>query len=146
MRDAETMATVLSAAETGHLVFSTLHTNDTIQAVSRVLDSFPDGNQAQIRQQMSLALAAVVAQQLLPGSDGVSRYPAVEIMVASDAVRNLIRRGEDHQLRLQLSIGRAEGMITMEQSLAELVRAGRISKETAVAHCFRADDLKRHLD
>jgi twitching motility protein PilT len=87
-----------------------------------------------------------VAQQLLPGTDGVSRYPAVEIMVANDAVRNLIRRGEDHQLRLQLSIGRAEGMITMEQSLAELVRAGRISKETAFAHCYRADDLKRHLD
>ncbi len=146
MRDAETMATVLTAAETGHLVFSTLHTNDTIQAVSRILDSFPAGNQAQIRQQMSLALAAVVAQQLLPGADGVSRYPAVEIMVANDAVRNLIRRGEDHQLRLQLSIGRAEGMITMEQSLAELVRAGRISKETAFAHCYRADDLKRHLD
>jgi twitching motility protein PilT len=146
MRDAETMATVLTAAETGHLVFSTLHTNDTIQAVSRILDSFPARNQAQIRQQMSLALAAVVAQQLLPGTDGVSRYPAVEIMVANDAVRNLIRRGEDHQLRLQLSIGRAEGMITMEQSLAELVRAGRISKETAFAHCYRADDLKRHLD
>jgi twitching motility protein PilT len=113
MRDAETMATVLTAAETSHLVFSTLHTNDTIQAVSRILDSFPAGNQAQIRQQMSLALAAVIAQQLLPGADGVSRYPAVEIMVANDAVRNLIRRGEDHQLRLQLSIGRAEGMITI---------------------------------
>jgi twitching motility protein PilT len=145
MRDPETMATVLTAAETGHLVFSTLHTNDTVQSISRILDSFPSGNQNQIRQQMSLALAAVVAQQLLPGVDGFSRYPAVEIMAASDAVRNLIRRGDDHQLRLQLSIGRAEGMMTMEQSLADLVRAGRISRETAFAHCFRPDDLGRHL-
>lgn len=140
MRDAETMATVLTAAETGHLVFSTLHTNDAAQAISRILDSFPSGSQPQIRQQLSLALLAVVAQQLVQGVDG-SRYPAVEIMVATDAVRNLIRRGEDHQLRSQISIGRAEGMMTMEQSLAELVRLGRISRETAFAHCFRPDDL-----
>jgi twitching motility protein PilT len=146
MRDAETMATVLTAAETGHLVFSTLHTNDTGQATSRILDSFPAGNQAQMRQQLSLALTAIIAQQLVPGFDGVSRFPAVEVMAATDAVRSLIRRGDDHQLRLQLSIGRAEGMITMEQSLAELVRAGRISRETAVAHCFRPDDLRHHLE
>jgi twitching motility protein PilT len=146
MRDAETMATVLTAAETGHLVFSTLHTNDTGQAVSRILDSFPASNQAQIRQQLSLALTAVIAQQLVPGADGVNRFPAVEVMAATDAVRALIRRGDDHQLRLQLSIGRAEGMMTMEQSLAELVRAGRILRETALAHCFRPDDLRHHLE
>ncbi len=146
MRDSETMATVLSAAETGHLVLSTLHTNDTSQAVSRILDSFPAGNQPQIRQQLSLALLAVVAQQLVPASDGLTRYPAVEIMTATDAVRNLIRRGEDHQLRSQISISRAEGMITMEQSLAELVRTGKILRETAFAHCFRLDDLRRHLE
>jgi twitching motility protein PilT len=146
MRDAETMATVLTAAETGHLVFSTLHTNDTGQAISRILDSFASSNQAQIRQQLSLALTVVIAQQLIAGVDGVSRFPAVEVMAATDAVRNLIRRGEDHQLRLQLSIGRAEGMMTMEQSLAELVRAGRISRESAVAHCFRPDDLRHHLE
>jgi len=146
MRDPETMATALTAAETGHLVLSTLHTNDASQAVSRILDSFPTGHQPQIRQQLSLALLAVVAQQLVPASDGVGRYPALEVMMASDAVRNLIRRGEDHQLRSQISIGRADGMITMEQSLAELVRTGRILKETAMAHCFRLDDLRRHLD
>jgi twitching motility protein PilT len=146
MRDAETMATVLTAAETGHLVFSTLHTNDTSQAISRILDSFASTNQAQIRQQLSLALTVVIAQQLVPGLDGVSRFPAVEVMAATDAVRNLIRRGEDHQLRLQLSIGRTEGMMTMEQSLAELVRAGRITRETALAHCFRPDDLRHHLE
>jgi twitching motility protein PilT len=145
MRDAETMATALSAAETGHLVLSTLHTNDAVQAVARILDSFPAANQPQIRQQISLALLAVIAQQLVPGADGVSRWPAVEVMIATDAVRALVRKGDDHQLRSQLSVGRAEGMSTMEQSLAELVRAGRITSETAFAHCFRTDDLQRYL-
>jgi twitching motility protein PilT len=146
MRDAETISTVLTAAETGHMVFSTLHTNDTGQAVSRILDSFPASSVAQVRQQLSLALTAIVAQQLVPGADGASRFPAVEVMAATDAVRSLIRRGDDHQLRLQLSIGRAEGMMTMEQSLAELVRTGRITREIALAHCFRPDDLRHHLE
>ncbi|MGH9723002.1 MAG: type IV pilus twitching motility protein PilT [Bryobacteraceae bacterium] len=146
MRDNETMATVLTAAETGHLVFSTLHTNDASQAVSRILDSFPAGHQPQIRQQLSLALLAIVAQQLVPGADGASRAPAIEIMIATDAVRNLIRKGEDHQLRMQLAMGKADGMMTMEQSLADLARAGRIRRETAMAHCFRPDDLRRYLE
>jgi twitching motility protein PilT len=146
MRDAETMATVLTAAETGHLVFSTLHTNDAAQSISRILDSFPAAHQGQMRQQMSLALAAVIAQQLVPAPDGIHRYPALEIMIATDAVRNLIRKGDDHQLRSQLTIGRAEGMITMEQSLAELVRAGRILRETAFAHSSRPEELRRVLE
>ena len=146
MRDPETMATVLTAAETGHLVFSTLHTNDAPQSISRILDSFPAAYQPQMRQQLSLALAAVIAQQLVPAADGINRYPALEIMTATDAVRNLIRRGDDHQLRSQLTISRAEGMITMEQSLAELVRIGRIPRETAFAHCYRQEDLKRVLE
>ena len=144
MRDAETMSTALTAAETGHLVLSTLHTNDTIQAVSRILDTFPTANQPQIRQQLSLALAAVIAQQLVPGADGISRWPAAEIMIVTDAVRSLVRKGDDHQLRSQISVGRSEGMMTMEQSLAELVRQGRISRETALAHCFRQDDFERY--
>jgi len=145
MRDAETMATALTAAETGHLVLSTLHTNDAVQAVSRILDSFPSANQPQIRQQISLALAAVIAQQLIPGIDGVSRWPATEIMTATDAVRALIRKGDDHQLRSQISVGKADGMMTMEQSLADLVRAGRITQDSAQAHCFRTEDLRRYL-
>jgi twitching motility protein PilT len=145
MRDAETIATALTAAETGHLVLSTLHTNDTIQSMSRILDSFPAGNQPQIRQQLSLAMAAVVAQQLVPGVEGVNRWPAVEIMIATDAVRALIRKGDDHQLRSQISVGRADGMTTMEQSLADLARAGRITQETAYAHGYRTDDLQRYL-
>jgi twitching motility protein PilT len=145
MRDAETMAMVLTAAETGHLVLSTLHTNDASQAVSRILDSFPRSNQPQIRQQLSLALLAVVAQQLVPSSGSGGRYPVVEILRASSGVRSLIRKGEDHQLYSALSTGRNEGMISMEQSLAEMVRSGRIHRDTAMAHCFRPDDLSRYL-
>lgn len=150
MRDPETIATVLTAAETGHLVLSTLHTNDTSQAVSRILDSFPAANQGQIRQQFSLALLAIVAQQLVPAqsmqpSDKATRYPAVEVMMGSSGVRSLIRKGEDHQLYSAVSTGRGEGMITMEQSLAEMVRSGRISREIAVARCFRPEELKRYL-
>jgi twitching motility protein PilT len=146
MRDAETMATALSAAETGHLVLSTLHTNDAAQAVFRILDSFPNAQQSQIRQQLSLALIAVVAQQLVPAADGLSRYPALEIMWNTDAIRNLIRKGDDHMLRSQISMGRSEGMVTMEQSLADLARSGRITRDIAYAHCFRTDDLRRYLE
>ena len=146
MRDPETIATVLTAAETGHLVFSTLHTNDTSQTVSRILDSFPAANQPQMRLQLSLALAAIIAQQLVPAVDGRSRYPALEIMIGTDAIKNLIRRSQDHQLRSQVAMGRSEGMFTMEQSLADLVRAGRINREMAFAHCFRTDELTRYLE
>ncbi len=146
MRDAETIATVLTAAETGHLVLSTLHTNDASQAVSRILDSFPQGNQPQIRQQLSLALLAVVAQQLVPAlGNNPSRYPVVEILMATSGIRSLIRRGEDHQLYSALSTGRNDGMISMEQSLAEMVRSGRIHKDVAMSHCFRTEDLLRYL-
>jgi twitching motility protein PilT len=146
MRDSETIAAALTAAETGHLVLSSLHTNDAAQTMSRILDSFPESNQPQIRQQLSLALLAVIAQQLVPAIGHVGRYPAVEIMMATPAIRNLIRTGKDHQLRSHISTGRADGMITMDQSLAELVRAGRISRETALAHCYHPDELRSHLN
>jgi len=144
MRDAETIATVLTAAETGHLVLSTLHTNDTSQAVSRILDSFPMASQSQIRQQLSLALLAIVAQQLIPSPSGL-RYPAVEILMANSAVRNLIRKGEDQQLYTTVATGRNAGMIAMEQSLVEMVHSGRITAEVATAHCFRPQDFERYL-
>jgi twitching motility protein PilT len=146
MRDSDTMAAALTAAETGHLVLTSLHTNDAAQTVSRILDTFPSGYQSQIRQQLSLALLAVISQQLLPASNGIGRYPAVEILVATNGMRNLIRRGDDHQLRANIETGRAEGMQTMEQSLAELVWAGRVSRETAFAHCNHPEDLRRHLN
>ena len=145
MRDSETMAAALTAAETGHLVLTSLHTNDAAQSISRILDTFPSGYQSQIRQQLSLALLAVISQQLLPAANGVGRYPAVEILLATAAMRNLIRRGDDHQLRANIETGRGEGMLTMEQSLAELVRAGRVARETAFAHCNHPEDLRRHL-
>src|SRR5579862_6899863 len=145
MRDQETIATALTIAETGHLVFSTLHTNDASQAISRILDSFPAGNQPQIRQQLSLALLAVVAQQLVPTVNEGVRYPVVEILMASSGVRSLIRKGDDHQLYSALSTGRSEGMTSMEQSLADLVRTGRITRETALAHCSHRDELLRYL-
>ena len=146
MRDADTMSAALTAAETGHLVLSSLHTNDTSQTISRILDIFPTGRQSQIRQQLSLALLAIITQQLVPAADGTVRYPAVEILMATTAIRNLIRTGHDHQIRSHVSTGRAEGMMTMEQSLAELVRAGRILRETAFAHCFRPEELRRVLE
>ncbi len=145
MRDSETMSAALTAAETGHLVLSSLHTNDTAQTLSRILDSFPAGHQGQIRQQLSLALLAVIAQQLVPAANGSGRYPAVEIMMATGATRSLIRRGDDHLIRAQIETGRADNMITMEQSLADLVRAGRITRDTAFAHCYHPEDLVRHL-
>jgi twitching motility protein PilT len=133
MRDAETMAAALTAAETGHLV------------LSRILDSFSGGNQAQIRQQLSLALLAVVAQQLVPAIGNTGLYPAVEIMIATTAIRNLIRTGQDHQMRSLISTGKAEGMMTMDQSLAELVHLRRIDRDTALAHCYHPDELRSHL-
>lgn len=145
MRDSETMAAALTAAETGHLVMSSLHTNDAAQTVLRILDIFPSTYQSQIRQQLSLALLAIVSQRLLPASTGVGRYPAVEVMLATHAIRNLIRRADDHQIRANIETARSEGMMTMEQSLAELVRAGRISRETAFDHSFHPEDLQRHL-
>ena len=145
MRDTETMAAALTAAETGHLVFSSLHTNDAAQTMSRLLDSFPASNQAQIRQQLSLSLLAVIAQQLVPAADHVGRYPAMEVMVATTAIRNLIRTAQDHQMRSQISTGSADGMTTMDQSLADLVRTRRISRDTALAHCHHTEELRALL-
>jgi twitching motility protein PilT len=146
IRDSETMAAAVTAAETGHLVLATLHTNDAIRAVGRVVDGFPADQQNQIRQQLSLGLVAVVAQQLIPAADGRRRHLAVEVLMGNNAVSNLIRRGEDHMLRSQLSLGKAEGMVMMEESLAGLVKQGLISADAAAAHCLRPDELRRYLN
>jgi twitching motility protein PilT len=146
MRDSDTMSAALSAAETGHLVLTSLHTNDAAQSIARILDIFSSGFQSQVRRQLSLALLAVIHQRLLPAVNGVDRYPAVEILMATSGIRNLIRRGDDHQLRANIETGRSEGMQTLEQSLAELVRSGRISRETAYAHSSHPEDVRRHLN
>lgn len=146
IRDSETMSTAITAAETGHLVLATLHTNDAIRAVGRVVDGFPADQQNQIRQQLSLGLASVIAQQLIPSADGKRRHLAVEVLMGNNAVSNLIRRGEDHMLRSQLSLGKGEGMVMMEESLAGLVKQGLISVDAAAAHCLRPDELRRYLN
>jgi twitching motility protein PilT len=145
VRDGETMAAAMTAAETGHLVLTSMHTNDAAQTIGRILDIFPSNFQAQVRRQLSLALLAVIHQRLLPAANGIDRYPAVEILIATSGIRNLIRRGDDHQLRAVIETGRSEGMLTIEQSLAELVRLGRITAETALANCNHPEDLRRHM-
>ncbi len=145
MRDAETMSAALTAAETGHLVFSSLHTNDAAQTVLRILDIFPTGYQSQIRQQLSMALLAVISQRLLPAANGAGRLPVVEIMLATSGIRNLIRQGHDHQIRAHIETSRLDGMMTMEQSLAELVRTERVTRETAFEHSHHPEELRRHL-
>ena len=145
MRDAETMSAALTAAETGHLVFSSLHTNDAAQTVLRILDIFPAGYQSQIRQQLSMALLAVISQRLLPAANGAGRLPVVEIMLATSGIRNLIRQGHDHQIRAHIETSRLDGMMTMEQSLAELVRTERVTREAAFEHSHHPEELRRHL-
>ncbi|MFT4112113.1 type IV pilus twitching motility protein PilT [Silvibacterium sp.] len=145
MRDGETMTAALTAAETGHLVLSSLHTNDASQALSRILDLLPSSHQQQIRQQLSLSLLAILSQQLLPAADRLHRYPAVEILLATPGIRNLIRTGHDHQIRHLVATGRGEGMQTMEQSLADLVQTGRITLETAYAHSANTKELAQYL-
>ena len=141
MRDLETTRAALTAAETGHLVLATLHTNDVPQTVNRITDIFPAEQQATVRQQLSLALSAVVCQQLVPRADGTGRVVATEVLVATDSVRAHIRRGTFHQLHTELTLGRRFGMMTMEDSLARLVKAGAISEAEARLRAGHADDL-----
>ena len=145
MRDLETISTALTAAETGHLVLSTLHTGDSAQAMHRIIDVFPALQQEQIRHQLALSLRAVVCQQLIPIAGGGGRVPAVEILLATYAVRNHIRRGNTDRLYNELVAGRSRGMQTMEQALTELVRRGAITAEEAHARSSRPDELTRML-
>jgi twitching motility protein PilT len=143
MRDLETISTALTAAETGHLVFGTLHTQDAPQSIDRIIDVFPAHQQQQVRVQLSSALQAVVTQQLLRRNAPQGRVVASEVMVVTPAVRNLIREGKIHQLYSVMQGGGQHGMRTMDHSLAELVRANTITMETAIEHCHNEDDLRR---
>jgi twitching motility protein PilT len=142
MRDLETIQTVLTIAETGHLVFATLHTNDTAQALDRVVDVFPGESQAQIRVQLANALSGIVYQRLLPRVGG-GRVAAYEVLIATSAVRNLIREGKTRQLRNIVATGRREGMQTLEQSLSELVAGGSVDHHAAVAASLYPNDIVR---
>jgi twitching motility protein PilT len=133
MRDRETIAAALTAAETGHLVFSTLHTNDAAQTIDRVVDVFPSEAQQQVRAQLASVLRATVALRLLPRAGGPGRRAAAEVLTATEGVRAMIREGKTHQLRNAIVTGRAAGMQTLEAHLSDLVGRGEISLEAAQA-------------
>jgi twitching motility protein PilT len=145
MRDLETISTALTAAETGHLVFATLHTQDAPQTVDRIIDVFPAHQQQQIRVQLATSLQGIVTQQLERTADGKSRTVACEILVATPAVRNLIREGKVHQIYSVMQAGARFGMQTMDSSLAGLVRSGKVAFDVAVERASQPDDLRRLL-
>ncbi len=145
MRDLETVSTALTAAETGHLVFATLHTQSASQTVDRIIDVFPPHQQAQVRMQLSIALQGIVTQQLLPTADGSGRTVACEVMVPTPAVRNLIREGKTHQLYSTIQTSGANGMQTMDSDLARLVRQGKINPALAEQRSAVPEELKRLL-
>jgi twitching motility protein PilT len=146
MRDLETISTALTAAETGHLVFATLHTQDAPQSIDRVIDVFPAHQQQQIRVQLAAALQGICTQQLIPSVDGAGRAVACEVMVATPAIRNLIREGKVHQIYSMLQAGGKYGMVTMDMSLAQLVRSHKITLDMALERCSNEDDLRRLLN
>lgn len=143
MRDPETIATAITAAETGHLVFATLHTGSAAQTIDRIIDSFPAYQQQQIRIQLSATLQGIIAQQLLPRSDQSGRIAAVEILVATPAVRNIIREGKTHQLVSVIQTGAKVGMQPMDISLRDLYRRGVISYEEAMMHAMDVEAFSR---
>jgi twitching motility protein PilT len=143
MRDLETISTALTAAETGHLVFATLHTQDAPQSVDRIIDVFPPHQQQQVRVQLAASLQAIATQQLLPRRDGRGRAVAAEVMVATPAIRNLIREAKSHQIYSAMQAGGRYGMQTMDQGLAELVKRGRISFEVGLERCHNVEDFKQ---
>ncbi len=145
MRDLETISTALTAAETGHLVFATLHTQSTAQTVDRIIDVFPAEQQHQVRMQLSIALQGIVTQQLLPTADGAGRVCASEVLVPTPAIRNLIREGKTHQIYSALQTSGAMGMQTMDAHLAQLTRQGKITRQLAEQRASVPDELRRLL-
>ena len=143
MRDLETISVALTAAETGHLVFATLHTQDAAQTIDRVIDVFPPHQQQQVRVQLAGTLQGVVCQSLARTTDGMGRAVATEVLVATPAIRNLIREGKTHQIYSAMQAGAQHGMHTMDQHLAELIKRGRITYETGLEKCHHIEDFNR---
>ena len=141
MRDPETMATAVTAAETGHLVFSSLHTNNAAQTVDRIIDSFPGSQQNQVRSQLAGSLLGVFSQRLVPRTSG-GLIPAYELLIANPAVRNLIRENKIHELDLVIETGGEAGMISFNRSLVELIRRGEITMENALAFSLNPKELR----
>ena len=143
LRDLETISIALTAAETGHLVFATLHTQDAAQTIDRVIDVFPAHQQQQVRVQLAGALQGVVCQTLCKTAGGDGRVVATEVLVATPAIRNLIREGKTHQVYSAMQAGAQHGMHTMDQHLAELVRSGQIRFEDGLEKCHHVEDFNR---
>jgi twitching motility protein PilT len=143
MRDLETIATAITAAETGHLVFATLHTQDAPQTIDRIIDVFPPHQQQQVRVQLATTLQGIVTQQLIPTVDGNGRVASCEVMVATPAIRNLIREGKVHQIYSAMQAGGRYGMQTMDMALAGHVKAGRVTQQMAFERCHDAEELQR---
>ncbi|NQV92925.1 PilT/PilU family type 4a pilus ATPase [Candidatus Kaiserbacteria bacterium] len=144
MRGPETMAAAVTAAETGHLVFSTLHTNNAAQTIDRIIDTFPGGQQDQIRIQLSVSLAGIFSQRLIPRVSG-DLIPAYELLINNKAVANLIREKRTHEINTVIETGSEEGMVDMNRSLADLVRRGEITIEDAHAHSLNPQILEKYL-
>jgi AcrR family transcriptional regulator len=145
MRDLETISTALTAAETGHLVLATLHTQDAPSTIDRVIDVFPPSQQEQIRIQLASSLAGVVTQQLVPTEDGKGRRVAAEVLVCTPAVQNLVRGAKTHQIYSLMQTGAQHGMQTMDQSLAQLVRERVVSEGVALDRCRSVEDFRNHV-
>ena len=146
MRDLETISTALTAAETGHLVFATLHTQSAPQTIDRIIDVFPAEQQGQVRVQLAATLQGVVTQNLIPTADGRGRVAALEILIPDDAVRNLIRQAKIEQIYSVMQTSTSRGMLTMEQSLADLVQKRVVTPEIAFARSGRPDQLAGILE
>lgn len=145
MRDYETISTAMTAAETGHLVISTLHTVGASNTVDRIIDVFPANQQPQIRVQLAMLLQAIVSQQLVPTVDG-GLVPVFEIMYANNAIRNMIRESKTHQLNATIVSSASEGMISMDNSLLELYKKGVISKDIAIRYALNPDNLSKRIE
>lgn len=143
MRDLETIATAITAAETGHLVFSTLHTIGAAKTIDRIIDVFPPHQQQQIRIQLAAVLQGIVSQQLIPTADGKGRVAALETMVITPGIQNLIREGKTHQIESSIQTGSKYGMKTMDMALAELCRKGMITQDTALTYSVDRETIKR---
>jgi len=144
MRDLETISTALTAAETGHLIFATLHTNDSPQTIDRIIDVFPAHQQNQVRLQLAASLLGVVSQRLIPRIDG-GRIPALEIMIKNHAVENLIREGKTYQIDTVIETSSDEGMISMDKYLSELIKKGIITLDSALPYAKDQHNLKSLL-
>ncbi|HVE72876.1 MAG TPA: PilT/PilU family type 4a pilus ATPase [Thermoanaerobaculia bacterium] len=145
MRDLETVSTAITAAETGHLILSTLHTSDVAQAIHRIVDVFPPAQQSQVKQQLAISLNAIVVQHLLPRQDNEGRAVAVEVLLNNNAVRNHIRNDKLQNLPTEITLGRRQGMVALEDSLAQLVRDGLITADEARVRSARPDELESML-